>query len=109
MSNPFAMIPPKARQWLYLAYALIGLVLGGVQVYGLSHLGSLDVGKALEVLAYVGIPLGFTAASNMPSYEDVAEGDAAPPHDDRGAADAVTVLVVVVLVLLVLFLLGFLR
>jgi hypothetical protein len=79
VSNPFASIPPKARQYLYLAYALVGLFLGGVQVYGLTHLGALDVGKALEVVAYIGIPLGFTAASNMPSFEDVVDGETPPP------------------------------
>lgn len=105
--NPFTAIPPKVRQGLYLAYACAGLILGALQVYGTEQLGDLDVSKCLEVLAYIGVPLGFTAASNTPSYQDVVEGDA--PRPERGAVDVVTILVVCLVVVLILVLLGFLR
>lgn len=73
--NPLQQIPLTARKYLYLAYALVGLVLGGFQVYGTQQLGALDIGKALEVLAYIGIPFGFTAASNL-------QGEALPDLPD---------------------------
>lgn len=104
MGNPLTTIPPKVRQGLYLAYALVGLVLGGFQVAGLETIGDAKVVTCLAVLAYVGTALGFTAASNMPSYTDVAEGDAAPP-DERGASDLVTVAVLFVGAVLLLVLL----
>ena len=103
--NPLQSIPPVVRKWAYLVYALVGLVLGGLQVYGVANLGALDVSKSLEVLAYIGIPLGFTAASNLPSYEDVVEGDAAPPRDQLGVMSLERVLVIVILGLFALFLL----
>lgn len=104
--NPFTSIPPKVRQGIYLCYAVVGLILGALQVYGTEQVGSLDVSKCLEVLAYIGVPLGFTAASNVPSYEDVADGDAPPP--ERGAS-ALEVALVVLVVVAILVLLGVLR
>lgn len=76
MTNPLASIPPQVRRWLYVAYALIGLFFGACQVAGADTVFGADVTTCLAVLAYVGTALGLTAASNMPSYEDVVEGDA---------------------------------
>lgn len=73
--NPLSALPPKVRQVCYLIAAIVGLVLGACQVYGTETLGPVDVSKALEVLGYLSIALGLTAASNMPSVEDVAEGE----------------------------------
>jgi hypothetical protein len=74
MSNPLAALPAKVRQFLYLAYAFAAAVLGGLEVADVERIGTADVTKILAVLAYAGAALGLTAASNMPSVEDVTEG-----------------------------------
>lgn len=104
MNNPFTSIPPKVRQALYLIYGTVALILGALQVYGTEDIGALDVGKCMEVMAYIGVPLGFTAASNTPSYADVVEGDAPPP--ERGLTTLGLVLLVLVVVVVVLLLAG---
>lgn len=78
MTNPFTDYP-RVRRAAYLAYSLVALILGALQVYGTEHVGELDVSKLLEVMAYLGLVLGFTAASNVPSYKDVVTGDVDPP------------------------------
>lgn len=58
--NPLQdVLTPKIRAFLYAAYALAGLVLGALSVAGV------DTGKTAAVLAYVGVALGLTAASNV--------------------------------------------
>lgn len=60
--NPLTdIIPATARKWLYVAFAVAGLVLGVCQII------EVNTGKAAEVLAYLGIALGLTAASNTPA------------------------------------------
>ncbi|TAJ21842.1 MAG: hypothetical protein EPO65_00650 [Dehalococcoidia bacterium] len=68
--NPLTSIPPKVRKGLYLVYAVVGLVLGALQVAGLDSLGSVDLSTALAVYAYVGVALGFTAGSNVDTPAD---------------------------------------
>jgi hypothetical protein len=96
--NPLTALPPRVRQAFYVVAASVGLFLGACQVYDAETLfgGAVDVDKALQVLGYVSVALGLTAASNLPSYEDVAEGDAAPP--DHGEITLVGVLIVVLVV-----------
>lgn len=65
MPNPLQLIPASVRRWLYLAYGLAGLILGACQVADVEHFGPIVTDTALEVLAYVGLALGFTAASNV--------------------------------------------
>lgn len=65
MLNPLTQIPASVRKWLYLAYGVVGLVLGALQVADVQSLGDLSTDKALQVLAYVGLALGFTAAANV--------------------------------------------
>lgn len=52
------IIPARFRRYVYAAYAVAGAVAGALVVAGV------DVGKAPDVLAYLGIALGATAASN---------------------------------------------
>lgn len=62
--NPLTQIlPAAARKYLYAAFALAGLVVGALAI------GGVDVRQAPDVLAYIGIALGLTAASNTPSVE----------------------------------------
>ena len=65
MPNPLQQIPANVRRWLYLAWGVVGLVLGACQVAQVDSLGPVAVDTALEVLGYVGLALGFTAASNV--------------------------------------------
>lgn len=75
MSNPLSSLPPKVRQFLYLAYAVAAAVLGGLEVGDVETIFGADVTQILAVLAYAGAALGLTAASNMPSVEDVVDGE----------------------------------
>ncbi len=52
------LIPATARKWVYAIWALIGVVLGSLQVAGQN------VDTALAVYAYVSTAVGLTAASN---------------------------------------------
>jgi len=71
MPNPLQQIPANVRRWLYLAWGVAGLILGACQVADVAALGPVAVDTALEVLAYVGLALGFTAAANV-TQEDTA-------------------------------------
>jgi protein-S-isoprenylcysteine O-methyltransferase Ste14 len=62
---------PSIRQRIYSIYALIGVLFGAVQVVYSSlqaHQPSWLV-AALAVYAFVGGPLGLTAASNVPKSD----------------------------------------
>lgn len=62
--NPLTdVIPAKVRKYIYALFALAGIVVGALAVAGQ------DVGKAPDVLAYLSIALGLTAASNTPEAE----------------------------------------
>lgn len=76
--NPLTdILSPSLRKYLYAAYALAGVVLGGLQVgYGSEGPGWLDV--ALRVFAYLGIALGATAASNV-----TLSGPASSPDNNQ--------------------------
>ena len=86
MNTPLTnVLSPAVRQAIYLGYALVGLVLGAVQV-GLSaaQLGQPTwLTVTLAVFAFVGTALGATAASNTrtagaPSPAAVSPGVTAP-------------------------------
>lgn len=62
--NPLTdIIPARFRQYIYAAFALAGIVVGALAVAGV------DVGKAPDVIAYLGIALGLTAAANTNDVE----------------------------------------
>lgn len=52
------ILPPAGRKYFYAAFALIGLILGACEVWGL------DVTALLAVYGFVGTALGLTAYSN---------------------------------------------
>jgi hypothetical protein len=57
--NPLTdIIPEKARKYVYAAYALAGTIVGALVVAGVN------VHHAPEVLTFLGVALGATAASN---------------------------------------------
>jgi uncharacterized membrane protein len=68
MPNPLVGVLPAAiRQRIYVIYAVLGFLLGGVQV-GWSAAGGGQptwLTVVLAVFAFVGSALGVTAASNM--------------------------------------------
>jgi hypothetical protein len=66
-TNPLVnILGASARKVIYSAYALVGVVLGSIQV----GIGAVDAATpdwlkvALAVFAYIGIAIGATAASN---------------------------------------------
>lgn len=59
--NPLTILPARWRRRFYAAFSLAGITVGALAVAGV------DVGTAPDVLAYLGVALGVTAASNTPS------------------------------------------
>jgi hypothetical protein len=71
MSSLLNDIPPVWRKRFYTAFAVAGLLVGGLAVAGV------DVHTAPEVLTYLGVALGITAASNV--SPDAPTADPAAP------------------------------
>lgn len=73
MSNPLTdVIPAKARKYVYALWALVGLVLGAIQVYVAAQPDPTQPGwlnGALAVFAFVSTAIGATAASNVTGSE----------------------------------------
>jgi hypothetical protein len=70
MVNPLVdVIPPKARRYLYAAYALAALIIGAMNA------GGMTIGRADDVLAYLAIPFGALAASNVSEPPAVTSQD----------------------------------
>ena len=63
---PTVALPPKARAVCYLIFSCLGLGLGATQVgYAAANQGQPTwLTVALAVYAFLGVGLGFTAASN---------------------------------------------
>lgn len=60
------ILPPRARQAVYAVYALIGVILGAIQVAYLNVAGQPTwLTVALAVFGFIGTALGATAASNI--------------------------------------------
>ena len=62
MGNPLSgILTPQIRKWVYAVYSLAVVVVGALAI------GGVDVGKAPDVLTYLGGVLSVTAASNVPT------------------------------------------
>lgn len=93
--NPLTDIIPAAyRKYLYALYGLACLIAGAMQI------GGANVGATTEVLAYVGIGIGATAASNTAVEKPDERGVVA------GVSGLIAVLLAVALVLVILWLVG---
>lgn len=94
--NPLTgLFTPAIRKALYALYGAAGLVVGAIQAYCASsdaHQPSW-INGATAVLAYVGVALGFTAASNVPT----------PDTDEPGGGDAGVVGWIVLAVIVLAF------
>ena len=102
--NPLVgILSPAARKTLYAVYGLAGLCVGAVQVWCAStsaHQPSW-VDGGLAVLAYIGVALGFTAASNVPTPDtDEPGGDGEAGHINALEAALLVLVVIVILMLL---------
>lgn len=74
MNTPLTdLIPPGARRWIYGAYVLAGIAAGAAQV-ALEPDPTWLV-KAVDVLAYLSVPIGGLAVSNVatPAADDSLE------------------------------------
>jgi len=68
MASPLEdIVAAKSRKKMYAAFALIGVLLGAIQVgYGAASAGQPTwLGVALAVYSFLGPPLGLTAYSNV--------------------------------------------
>jgi hypothetical protein len=66
------LIPQKVRTYIYISYAIAGVVIGAMNV-GFESAGVADpvwFNVTTEVFAYLGIPLGATAAANVGNTDD---------------------------------------
>lgn len=82
--NLLTQIPAPIRKLIYSGYALAILIVGSIQAAYESMEDTQTPGWlkiALAVLAYLGVPLGLTAASNV-SPKSVTEGDGFPDYDE---------------------------
>jgi hypothetical protein len=86
MPNPLTQIPAKVRFWLYLAYGLVTLVLGGLQAAGVDAIHGVSVVKVLAFLGFIGTVLGFTAASNVSAIPDASVQSYSDPTGPTGVA-----------------------
>ena len=60
--NPLTnVIPAEYRKYIYAAFTLVGIVVGALNIAGVN------TGAAVEVIAYLGVALGATAAANTPT------------------------------------------
>jgi hypothetical protein len=101
MSNPLVgLFSPATRKALYVIFSLATLAVGAVMAYcGASDLAQPDwVDGANAVLVYVGLGLGLTAASNVPT-PDTDE----PGGGEQGAVSLLEACAVVVAVIAVLW------
>lgn len=79
--NALTLIPASVRKYVYAAYAVAVVIIGGLDV---AHVG---LGHTHDVLAYIGGVLGVTAASNVtpdvtslaPAVGDIPPVDPAEP------------------------------
>ena len=81
----------RVRGIVYAVFALVGLVIGSVQA-AYSAMPDNDVPTvvtvALAVYAYLGIALGFTAASNAKNKPEDTEASADSTADGRARTTA---------------------
>jgi hypothetical protein len=69
------ILPAAARKKVYAIYALVGVVLGALQVAYLNIAGQPQwLTVALAVYGFLGTALGATAASNTPAVKRDAQG-----------------------------------
>lgn len=104
MSTPLTdILPALWRKRLYALYALVGLGIGAAQVAYASVPGEQPTALTvtLAVYAYLGIGLGFTAASNVERREPAGDEGAMEPQGLLGV-----VIIAVLVVLSVLYVLG---
>jgi hypothetical protein len=110
--NLLTDIPPNVRLAAYLTAWLTGtLSQGTAVVWAAVAAASPDVSMPMwlvitaAALGFITSQLNLLARANVPSYEDVVDGEAAPP-DERGAANWFQITVVILLGLLVLLAAG---
>lgn len=69
------ILPANARKTLYAVYALVGVVLGAIQVAYLNIDGQPEwLTVALAVFGFLGTALGATAASNITEAKPKRKG-----------------------------------
>ena len=76
------ILPGHVRKYVYLVYAVLGVVLGGFQVGFLSASTEQPtwIVVALAVYGFVGTALGLTAAANIHRSEDDYYAPTYPPR-----------------------------
>ena len=69
-------LPSSVRKAIYTVLALLGLVLAGLELLGVSEIGPISMSRAFEVYAYISPAMGLVAVANVNKPADVdAVGD----------------------------------
>lgn len=81
--NPRVTLPPQVRGPLYVAYGIIGVVIGAVQVgFASAELGQpMWLTVSLSVYAFLGAAFGLTAGSNT-TTDDTPAAPEVHIHND---------------------------
>jgi hypothetical protein len=104
--NPLSEYP-QVRKAAYIFQWAVNLILG---ILGIVFLNTYDEMPEWFIIAglvfnFIWSYTGLTAQQNMPSYEDVVEGDVPPPQPEGGAVNWLAVVLVLVAIILVIFIL----
>ena len=85
--NPLTYIPAEVRQYVYIGYSVALVIIGATQAGFAAAAVDQPVWLTvtLAVFAYLGIALGFTAASNVQGSTDPAATEGTAGLDESDA------------------------
>lgn len=99
--NVLTAIPALYRKWLYLAYTL-ALVIWGAISLAYTDPDPDWINKGGDILQYLGVALGLTAAANVTALDRPTPAPKNMPKRDERGESTLFILVVVVVVILVI-------
>lgn len=74
MTNPLAVVPRKVRQYVYVAYLVVGVALGALEQAGVTSVADVQLATIVDVYRYLGTAVAALAVSNV-SYTGRSRGE----------------------------------